>query len=62
MPTQKNVEASMKIIMFLVILISGIKVFAENPDRESWAKIKSAQQKIAQEFADVVEPDRKSVV
>ena len=48
----------MKIIIFLLICISGNKVFAENPDRESWSKIQAAQQKISQEFADVIEPDQ----
>lgn len=48
----------MKIILFLSIFICGTKVYAENPDRESWAKIKAAEAKIAQEFADVVEPEQ----
>jgi L,D-transpeptidase catalytic domain len=47
----------MKIILFLFLFLSSTKVFAENPDRESWSKIKAAREKIAREFADVVEPE-----
>jgi hypothetical protein len=56
----KNVhlEADVRSIIVLTILITGLTAHAENPDRESWSKIQAAQELISQEFADVVEPDQ----
>lgn len=47
----------MKITFFLASLFFLNTAAAENPDRESWYKIWSQEQKIKREFSQVVEPE-----